>query len=98
MVPLAEKAFGRELDDYLAWYNAERPHTRLGAAPRTRSISIGSRHAASRGTSRASTASAITLRRRASSIRGTPGARLELSVAYFRGRKHLPIVTIRRVA
>jgi hypothetical protein len=31
-------------------------------------------------------------------IKGKPGVRLELSVTFHGGRKHLPIVTLRRVA
>jgi len=31
-------------------------------------------------------------------IRGRPGVRLELEVAYHAGQKHLPIVTIKRAA
>jgi transposase InsO family protein len=31
IVPLARDAFGREHNHYVAWYNAERPHTRFGA-------------------------------------------------------------------
>jgi transposase InsO family protein len=29
IVPLAQAAFARELDAYIAWYNAERPHSRF---------------------------------------------------------------------
>jgi putative transposase len=99
MVPLAEKAFGRELDDYLAWYNAERPHTRLGG--RTPDEVYFNRSPACRKPRfeprefwpRRSRCAGVQ-----APIRGRPGARLELSVAHFRGRKHLPIVTLRRVA
>jgi len=31
-------------------------------------------------------------------VRGKPGAQLELHVEFLGGRKHLPIVTLRRVA
>jgi hypothetical protein len=31
-------------------------------------------------------------------VRGQPGARLELEVEFLAGRKHLPIVRLRRVA
>jgi hypothetical protein len=31
-------------------------------------------------------------------IRGKPGVRLDLHVSYLAGRKHLPIVALKRVA
>jgi len=31
IVPLAPAAFGRELNHFVAWYDAERPHSRFGA-------------------------------------------------------------------
>ncbi|HEY4760007.1 MAG TPA: hypothetical protein VIH42_05445, partial [Thermoguttaceae bacterium] len=31
-------------------------------------------------------------------VKGQPGARLELQVTFHKGRKHLPIVSLRRVA
>ena len=31
IVPLVQAAFGRELDHFVAWYNAERPHSRFVA-------------------------------------------------------------------
>ena len=31
IVPLARIAFGREIDHYVAWFNAERPHSRFSA-------------------------------------------------------------------
>ena len=99
MVPLAQKAFERDLDDYLGWYNAERPHTRLGGRtpdevyfnrfPACRKP----RHEPREHWPRRSRCAGVQ-----APIRGRPGVTLELSVAYFRGRKHLPVVTLRRVA
>ena len=31
-------------------------------------------------------------------IKGRPGARLELDITYHKGRNHLPVVTLNRVA
>jgi hypothetical protein len=31
-------------------------------------------------------------------VRGSPGAKLTLEVCFYRGRKHLPIVKLKRVA
>jgi hypothetical protein len=99
VVPLAQAAFNRELDHYVAWYNAERPHTRLaGATPDE--IYFNKRPACrrprfeprARWPRRSRCAGAQTL------VRGQPGAVLELSVTYRDGRKHLPVVSLRRVA
>jgi len=99
VVPLAGAAFGRELDDYAAWYNAERPHSHFGARtpdevyfgrfPACRKPRYEPRELWPR---RSRCAGAQTL------VRGRPGALLELSVTHVGGRKHLPVVALRRVA
>jgi len=99
IVPLVHAAFGRELDAYVDWYNAERPHTRLNG--RTPDEVYFNRFPAcrkpryeprTRWRRRSKCAGVQAL------VRGQPGALLELSVAYRGDRKHLPIVTLRRVA
>lgn len=99
VVPLARAAFGRELDHYVAWYNAERPHSRFGARtpdeiyfgvfPACRRPRFEPR---SRWPRRSPCAKPQTL------VRGSPGAVLQLSVEYRGGGKHLPVVSLRRVA
>jgi len=99
IVPLAQAAFGRELDAYLAWYNTERPHSRFGGRtpdevyfnrfPACRKP----RHEPREHWPRRSRCAGVQ-----APIRGKPGVRLELSVAHFGGRKHLPVVTLRRIA
>ncbi len=99
IVPLARAAFGRELDHYGAWFNAERPHSRFGARtpdemyfgtfPTCRRPRFEPR---TRWPRRSPCASPHAL------IRGQPGAVVELHVTYRAGRKHLPVVSLRRVA
>ena len=99
IVPLARAAFGRELDQYLAWYNAERPHSRFGARtpdeiyfgrfPACRKPRFETR-ARWRRSSPCAAPHAL--------IRGRLGIAIELSVEYRGGRKHLPVVSLRRVA
>jgi putative transposase len=99
IVPLARVAFGRELDQYVAWYNAERPHSRFGARTPDE-VYLGSFPACrrprfetrERWPRRSTCAAPHAL------IRGRPGAVLELSVEHRGGRKHLPVVSLRRVA
>jgi putative transposase len=99
VVPLARTPFARELDQYIAWYNAERPHSRFGARTPDE-IYFGSFPACRRPRfeprqrwprrSRCATPHAL--------IRGRPGAVLELIVEHRGGRKHLPVVSLTRVA
>jgi len=99
IVPLAQAAFGREVDAYIHWYNAERPHSRLegrtpdevyfGRFPACRKPRFEPR---ARWPRRSRCAGHQVL------VRGRPGAVLELSVTHHGGRKHLPVVTLTRVA
>jgi len=99
VVPLASVAFGRELDHYAAWYNAERPHSRFGA-PTPDEVYFGSFPACRRPRfeprthwpRRSPCAGPHAL------VRGRPGAVVELHVTYHAGRKHLPVVSLKRVA
>jgi putative transposase len=99
VVPLVAVAFGRELDAYAAWYNAERPHSRFGARtpdevyfgrfPACRRPRFEPRRRWPRGSPCAEPHALV---------RGRPGAELELIVERHGGRMHLPIVALRRVA
>jgi len=99
IVPLAAAAFGRELDHYVAWYNAERPHSRFGARTPDE-MYVGSFPACrrprfeprTRWPRRSPCASPHAI------VRGHPGAVVELHVTYHAGRKHLPVVSLKRVA
>ena len=99
VVPLARAALGRELDHFVAWYNAERPHSRFGARTPDE-IYFGTFPACRRPRfeprprwpRRAPGATPHAL------VRGQPGAVLELSVERHGGRQHLPVVSLRRVA
>ncbi len=99
IVPLARTAFGRELDHYVAWYNAERPHSRFGARtpdeiyfgtfPACRRPRFETRARWPRGSPCAAPHALM---------RGRPGAVLELIVEHHGGRRYLPVVSLRRVA
>jgi len=99
VVPLARAAFGRELDQYVAWYNAERPHSRFGARTPDE-IYLNSFPACGRPRfeTRARWPRRSPCARPHALVRGRPGAVMELIVAYRGGRKHLPVVSLRRVA
>jgi putative transposase len=98
-VPYGLAAFKQELGLYFSWYNGHRPHTRLMAAtpdevyfhrrPAVRSPRFEPRP---RWPRRSPCACPRTL------IRGRPGVQLDLGVSYLGGRRHLPIVTLKRAA
>jgi transposase InsO family protein len=99
LVPYDRRALQRELSLFVSWYNDHRPHSLLG--PRTpnevyyfRSPACDAprfepRRLWPRG-SPCATPQAM--------VRGRPGVRLNLDVDYVSGRRHLPIVQLRRAA
>jgi transposase InsO family protein len=99
LVPYRQESFRRELDAITQWYNAHRPHTWLGGKtpdevyfdryPDNRRPRFEPRPQWPRGSPCAKPWALV---------RGKPGAELILEVRFHRGRKHLPIVTLRRAA
>ena len=99
LVPYRREGFQRELDALAQWYNGHRPHTWLDG--KTPDEAYYGQHAANRkpryeprarwprGSPSASPHALVS---------GKPGARLELEVRYHAGRRHVPIVSLRRVA
>ncbi|MBZ5637308.1 MAG: DDE-type integrase/transposase/recombinase [Acidobacteriia bacterium] len=99
VVPYRPAAIRRELALYVDWYNAERPHSRL--AGRTPDeiyfgkfpISWRPRfEPRTRWPRRSPCAMPHAL------VRGRPGTVVELDVAYRAGRRHLPIISLKRAA
>ena len=92
-------AFARELDHYIAWYNAERPHSRFGA--RTPDEIYFGKFPACR---RPRHEPRVCWPRRSpcaqphALIRGRPGAVVELIVEHRGARNHLPVISLKRVA
>jgi putative transposase len=99
LVPCRLADFQREMTLFISWYNAERPHGFLEARtpdevyfrrrPACRAPRFEPR---ARWPRRSPCAGPNTL------IRGRPGVQLELDVRFQRGRKHLPVVEVRRAA
>ena len=98
-VPYRREAFLRELTRIAEWYNEARPHTWLGGKtpnevyygryPANRKPRHEPRTAWPRGSPCA---------RPWALLRGKPGAELTLKVSFHRGRKHLPMVKLKRAA
>ncbi|MDA2934965.1 integrase core domain-containing protein [Acidobacteria bacterium AH-259-D05] len=99
LVPQRRKEFRRELLSFLDWYNEHRPHMTLGGST-PNEVYFGQRPANRRPRveprkrwPRASLcANPRTL------VAGQPGDRFSLEVSYHGGRRHLPIVSLRRAA
>ena len=99
LVPFRREAFLRELTTITEWYNQSRPHTWLagktpdeayhGTFPANRRPRFEPRSRWPRGSPCANPWALV---------RGSPGAKLTLEVSYHRGRRHLPIVRLKRVA
>jgi len=99
LVPFSSAALEREVRLYTGWFNADRPHSWLGARtpdevyfnrmPTCRKPRFEPR---SRWPRRSPCAQPQAL------VRGRPGVTVELQVGYRAGRKHLPLVTLKRVA
>jgi hypothetical protein len=92
-------AFQQELDAIAQWYNGVRSHTWLGGKtpdevhygrfPANRKPWFEPRSRWPRGSPCA---------RPWALVRGSPGAKFTLEVGFHAGRKHLPIVRLKRVA
>jgi transposase InsO family protein len=99
LVPYRLAAFEQELALYVSWHNGHRPHSWLkGATPneiyhrRRPAIRAPRFESRRRWPRRSACASPRTL------IRGQPGVKLDMSVQFLADRRHLPIVTLKRVA
>jgi putative transposase len=99
LVPLRRETFRREFSTFADWYNEHRPHETLGGRtpneayhrrfPAIRTPRYEPRERWPRGSPCAKPWALI---------RGRPGVKLELQVSGYAGRKHLPIITLDRVA
>jgi putative transposase len=99
VVPLRRAAFLRELALFAQWYNVHRPHMSLGGrTPEEVYRHLFPAHRKPRYEPRARWPRGSHCAAPWALVRGSPGARVELHVAYLAGRKHLPIVTVRRAA
>lgn len=99
LVPLQHETFRRELRWFADWYNRSRPHSSLGGKT-PNEVYFAQRPACrrprfeprSRWPRSAPCACPRVL------VKGQPGVRLQLELTFQHGRKHLPIVSLRRAA
>ena len=92
-------AFMRELTAAADWHNEHRPHSWLrGQTPNERYYGKFPANRRPRFEPRNRWARGSPCARPWALVRGSPGARLAFEVRFHEGRKHLPIVTVRRAA
>ncbi len=99
VVPQRQASFRSELASFFVWYNEHRPHMKLGGKtpnevyfrlrPQNRGPRIEPRK---RWPRRAPCAAPRTL------IAGQPGDRFTFEIGFQNGKRHLPIVSLRRAA
>ncbi len=99
LVPYSKVALQTELSLFCTWYNGERSHERLvGATPDEVYGGIARACAKPRFEPRRKWPARSPCAAPHAKIDGRRGARLDLRVSYLAGRKHLPIVSLARVA
>jgi transposase InsO family protein len=99
LVPMRQKEFREELSLLTDWYNEHRPHMIL--AGRTPDEVYHNRFPANRKPRyepRSRWPRGSPCAKPWALTRGRPGARLELDLTFLEGRKHLPIVALKRAA
>ncbi len=99
VVPRRHAAFGGELKIYLAWYNEHRPHATLhGKTPNEVYFRLRPANQRPRIEPRKRWPRPSPCARPSTLIAGQPGDRFEIEVGFHDGRRHLPIVSLRRAA
>ena len=99
LVPLNHRKMRDEVIAILDWYNARRPQTALGGrTPDERYRRVASACRRPRWEPRPHWPADAPCASPQAKVRGKPGVQWRLLVDFHHGRKHLPIVTLKRVA
>jgi hypothetical protein len=99
LVPLTRRAVREELRLFLEWYNEERPHEYLGGrTPDEVYFKRRPKNGLPRFEPRPHWPRPSPCAKPRTLVRGQPGVQLELKVEFVRGRKYLPVVSLRRAA
>jgi putative transposase len=99
VIPYSRRAFQRELNLIADWHNEHRPHETLGGrTPNEVYYDRFPAHRRPRYETRERWPRGSPCAKPWALVRGRPGAQLELEVIHHRGRRHLPIIALRRVA
>jgi putative transposase len=99
LVPFRRAAFVAEMTGWSDWYNAERPHeAHVARTPDEVYFHRRPACCSPRFEPRVRWPRSAPCAGHHALIRGRPGARVELDVGYASGRKHLPLVAIRKAS
>jgi putative transposase len=99
IIPYRREEFRRELSLFIVWYNGHRPHTWLDfRTPDEIYFEKPAACCAPRFEPRRRWPRGSPCARPHVEVRGRRGARFELQVSHLAGRKHLPIVELKRAA
>jgi transposase InsO family protein len=99
VVPMARQLFQHELQLFQTWYNSHRPHSTLDGAPPDE-VYFGRKRACHlpRFEPRLHWPRGSPCARPQTLVKGQPGVQVSLSVKLLANRRHLPLVTITRLA
>ena len=99
VIPQHRAALNRELNAFFVWYNEHRPHTKLGGkTPNEVYFRLRPENRRPRIEPRKRWHRPLPCARPSTLIAGQPGDRFELNVDWHDGRRHLPIVSLKRAA
>ncbi len=99
LVPYSRRHLRRELAYYFEWYNEHRPHMKLhGPTPHEVYHSRRPANRQPRFEPRPLWPRPSPCARPQVLVKGQPGARFDIHVEYLHGRRHLPIVALKRAA
>ncbi len=97
--PKSDVHLARLEQPFVEWYNEFRPHTYLdGCTPNEVALDLSPANQAPRLEPRSNWPRKSRCASPQAPVRGGPGAKFVLSVAFHGGRKHPPIVTLKEVA
>ncbi len=99
LVPLDIARMRAELQTYVAWFNTERPHEHLdGSTPDEAYFGKKPANKAPRFEPRAKWPRRSPCASPQVPVRGPTGVKLQLNVSYHAGRRHLPVIRLKRTA
>ncbi len=99
IIPQRQSAFGRELASFFVWYNEHRPHATLfGKTPNEVYFHLRPANQRPRIEPRMRWPRSSPCAKPFTIVAGQPGDRFEIEVGFYDGRRHLPIVSLKRAA
>jgi len=99
VIPQHRADFRREVDSFFTWYNQCRPHTTLrGRTPNEVYFSLRPANRRPRIEPRPRWPRSSPCAGPRTLVAGQPGDRLTLAVDFHKGRRHLPVVSLKRAA